>query len=72
MASAGFDCQLLIWDLEEETVALEMESLPQPVRQNNTYLQYKTTHTLYGKHIICKFSVYIFSTVTGNGMESRW
>ena len=50
MASAGFDCQLLIWDLEEETVALEMESLPQPVRLNNTYLQYKTTHTLYGNH----------------------
>ena len=63
MASAGFDCQLLIWDLEEETVALEMESLPQPVRLNNTYLQY--TRLLI---FVCPYFTYchVFTSVSIN------
>ena len=31
LASAGFDCQLFLWDLEERTISLRMDPLPQPV-----------------------------------------
>jgi coronin-7 len=31
LASAGFDCQLLIWDLKEGATALQMDPLPQPL-----------------------------------------
>ena len=36
MASAGFDCRLLIWDLEQRKIALRMDPLPQPVRLRET------------------------------------
>ena len=67
MASAGFDCQLLIWDLEEETVALEMESLPQPVRLNNTYLQYTRLFILCMETINPYFTYcHVFTSVSIN------
>ena len=32
LATAGFDCHLFIWDLEERAISLRMDTLPQPVR----------------------------------------
>jgi coronin-7 len=31
LASAGYDCRLLIWDLTERTISLQMDPLPEPL-----------------------------------------
>ena len=31
LASAGYDCKLLLWDLTNQCVAKELDPLPQPV-----------------------------------------
>ena len=40
LASAGFDCQLFLWDLEERAISLRMDPLPQPVRTHICQLQH--------------------------------
>ena len=60
MASAGFDCRLLIWDLEQRKIALRMDPLPQPVRLGETEGDTGVETSVYEGYIIiqCIYNVW--------------
>ena len=74
MASAGFDCRLLIWDLEQRKIALRMDPLPQPVRLRETretqglrplYMRaiLYSVYTMYGESSVQCIGIHLQDTV---------
>jgi coronin-7 len=52
LATAGFDCHLFIWDLEERAISLRMDPLPQPLFAMSWSPDGKLLATIARDHVI--------------------
>ncbi|CAI8048905.1 Coronin-7 [Geodia barretti] len=52
LATAGFDCHLFIWDLEERAISLRMDPLPQPLFAMSWSTDGKLLATIARDHVI--------------------